>query len=223
MDTIRISLGFSSPAIRYTGFRCLHKGEGGYPNPEGMPIVRPSIYAPAIPFTAEMQIRSFQLNRHNPNFTGDKWRGVYARGTAFTNENGFHDSDPRADYVNNRDITNPPKLPKLMKAIICGGMFIRGTVIGNELICRPGIDAIDANKPIPTVEEILEKNWYFTATTGGENRVNNFPQGGGLPVLIPYFLIEPTPYPMIDNNGYTWFERWDREYLPNPLTIYNPR
>jgi hypothetical protein len=159
-----------------------------------------------------MQWLSFNLNRHNPAFTPSNWRAVYWDGRAFTNGNGFDaPGDPRADFVNDRDVNDP--LPRLMKAIICGGMFIRGEVQGLNLYCTPGVSGIDVSKPMPTVDEVLERNWYFTAVTAGDV-IHQFPQGGGLPVLIPYFLIVPVVYPL------TWFERWESGALPDPLRIY---
>lgn len=203
---------------RYVGFRCLHQQEGGYPNPDGMPVVRPSFDAPAIPFTEPMQLLAFKMNAFNPLFTGGKFRSTYNYWRAFNNGNGFQNpADPRADYVNRLSLDKP--LPKMMKAIICGGMFIRGEVVGNELVCRPGVHGIDVSKPMPTIAEVMEKNWYFVATTANQRGdgtwvVNNFPQGGGQNVLIPYFLKEPVKYPL------SWFERWDESFLPDPLSYY---
>lgn len=203
---------------RYVGWRCLHQQEGGYPNPDGMPVVRPSENASPVLFTESMQRTSYQLNAFNPFFTGNKWRSVYDYKAAFTNQNGFGDSgDPRADYINRLDLTKP--LPKLMKAIICGGMFIRGEVVGSNLVCYPGVHAIDANKPMPSVGEIMVKNWYYVATTANQRgdgtwAVNNFPQGGGQNVLIPYALREPVTYPL------SWFRRWEEDFLPDPLRYY---
>jgi hypothetical protein len=93
-------------------------------------------------------------------------------------------------------------------------MFIRGVVYGDKLVCRPGIHAVDALSPMPSIDEVMEKNWYFTATTWSGSSVNNFPQGRGLPVLIPYILRTAVEYPL------AWFERWTGEDLPEPLRIY---
>jgi hypothetical protein len=213
---------------RYTGWRFLHMKEGGYPNPAGMPIVRPSLNAPPVDMTEAVQLLSFKMNAHNPLFTGDKWRSVHNERIAFTNEDGFDGENPRRDYVNRRDLSavtdaGTPALPKLKKAIVCGGNFIRGDVVGNTLVCTPGIHGIDANKPLPSVEEILAKHWYFIATTGGPDRIFNFPQGEGMPVRMPYFLREPVAYEMTgekDGVRFVMFERWDRDTLPDPLVMY---
>jgi hypothetical protein len=206
---------------RFVGFRCLHFREGGYPNPEGMPCVRPAYNARAVTFTKELQLMSYALNFANPNLTKNKWRVVYGDGTAFCNGSGFgaRDGDVYADWVNLLNLT--AELPALQKGIICGGAFLRGVIEGDYLVCTPGVHAIDGTGAVPSVEEVLAKQWCFTATTGGWERVSHFPQGGGLPVLIPFVLREVTRYPL-RGEGYTNFVRWDADTLPNPLTFYNP-
>lgn len=201
---------------RYSGWRCLHIAEGGYASdPNGMPEVRPSVNAPPIEFTKSMQLLSWELMSSNPNITRWKWRVVFGNTTAFDNGQGyFKIGDPRADWVNNIDTTYPN--PKLMKAIICGGMFIRGDVVGDNLVCKPGVHGIDARGPMPSVADVMANNWYFAATTCRYPNVSHFPQGQGGQVLIPYFLIEPVSYPV------SWFVRWDEEFLPDPLRLYHP-
>lgn len=222
-DNVRYKPLVVAPEVIYTGWRVLHWGEGGYPNPTGMPCVRPAINAPAIPMNQKMQLLSYELNRMNLNYTKKNWRAVHGNTVAFTNGNGFgKKNDPRADFVNRLDMTKP--LPKLMKALICSGMFIRGDVVGNTLVCKPGVHGIDVNKTLPSVDDVVANNWYFTATTGGKSAVYNFPQGGGGPVLMPYFLKEPVAYPLtsVEDGGYkaTWFARWNETFLPDPLKFY---
>lgn len=214
METLGIRISLSTKAVKtHTGWRCLHMAEGGYPHSVGDPAVRPAVNAPPVDFTQALQLLSFNLNKHNPNFDGKNWRAVYWTDRAFTNEQGFDKpGDPRADYINRLDLTRP--LPKLMKAIICGGYLVKGERVGNQLIVTPGIGAIDANKPIPSVEYVLENNLYFTACTANSRGAYNFPQGEGLPVYIPYVLKEPTPYPI------EWFEWWDSPEKPDPLRFY---
>jgi hypothetical protein len=253
----------SSP--KYVGWRCLHMLEGGYPNPDHMPVVRPSLNIASVLFNSPMQWASFWINKSNMAYTGPKWRSTYNGGIAFTNNQGFDDPDagPRADYVNRRDLTSP--LPKLMKGIICGGSFYTGTVStslilgiqellsalrlaisypkelarikrrksplqalqavlqsstgSKTLTLVPGKDAADATLPMdPALLATLirEKVWYFTATTRSGDRINNFPQGEGGPVLIGYFLNKPAIYPL------SWFEPWSSDDLPDPLKLYHP-
>jgi hypothetical protein len=211
---ISITLG-TQPAKRYTGWRCLHIAEGGYmSDPDNMPCVRPSFDAPSIEFTRSMQLLSWELVRRNPNVTKHRWKVIHGDTTALTNGNGyFNDDDPRRDYVNGEDL-DAEKNPRLMKAIIFAGMFGKWDRIGNELWAIPGVHGIDARRTMPTLEEVIEKGWCYAATTGTATTVAHFPQGDGVPVLLPYFLIEPTPYPL------QWFARWDETYLPDPLTFY---
>lgn len=246
---------------RYVGWRCLHQAEGGYPNPDKMPVVRPSIQGLSVNFTSTLQLMSYEINKFNPLFTKGRWRGVWGNWTAFTNGNGFDDpNDPRADWVNLMDIRYP--LPKLMRAIICGGNFFTGkasyslsvamsvfsseiknlfvkqnqflprrksikraftaiaSTVNNVVTMTPGIDAIDVNNYPPGIQEfsklVLDKHWYFHATTRSGDRINNFPQGWGSPVFVPYCLSAPASYPL------SWFEPWNETYLPDPLKIYKP-
>lgn len=258
-----------STELRYKGWRCLHQAEGGYPNPDHMPVVRPSLNVASVVFNQPMQLVSYSINGFNPQYSGSKWRSTYNGGIAFTNGNGFDDprSGTRADYVNRKDLLSP--LPKLMKAIICGGSFYTGKAsnsltIGlteivqaakmsvgnpkalikmkksnnifqamfntflsltsvNTLTMTPGIDAIDASVNHPSTQEwistwagiIIERHWYFHATTRAGDKINNFPQGVGNPVYIAYFLNKQAQYPL------SWFERWWSNELPDPLKIYN--
>lgn len=199
----------------YDGYRCLHVSEGGLYNDPREPEVRPSVNALPVPFTKAMQLLAMDLNDFNPFYTGSKYRSTYHGGVAFCNRNGYDDprSGPRADHVNLRDLT--ADLPRLMKALICGGMFIRGAVEGRNLVCYPGVHAIDARQPIPPFHEVIEKNWYFHAVTWDGARVWNFPQGSGRPVIIPYVLRDPTPYPL------EWFARWKEDSLPDHLAVYS--
>jgi hypothetical protein len=207
---------------RYIGYRVLHLSEGGRITPSGMPCVNPSINVPSIEFDGHMQYTSYWLaSEYNPNVTKDKWREVYKDKIAFTNNQGFEMSgDPRADFVNGVNLTSD--LPKLMKAIICSGNFVTGRISGNELVMSPGFDAIDGNKPMPPVSEIMARHWYFHATTARWSaekiwKVSNFPQGQGAPVLIPYILKEEARYPL------SYFGTWNDYSLPDPLRIYSPK
>lgn len=195
----------AADTIRFVGWRNLHAPEGGFLNPRGMPNVRRAVNAPPVPFTAALQRLSFDLMTFkNPSITRDKWEGIFAGDTAFNNRHGVESSDA-----------------KLMDGIICAGMFGRFEQDGGYLVARPGVHAIDATKPLPTVAEILERGWYFVATTGtGSQGAFNFPQGNGGPVYILYALVEPVRYPMTgadEGRFYTNFARWDSTVLPDPL------
>jgi hypothetical protein len=212
--------GTPSPPKTYNGWRCLHQAEGGYPNPDHMPVVRPSLNIASVPMNRLIQLVSFKINQDNIRFTGQKWRATYNGKIAFTNRQGFDDSraGPRADFVNLKNIFDP--LPKLMNGIICGGEFYTGKAVGNKLVMTPGVDAIDSNKLYTNIDEwaqiILDNHWYFHAVTRAGDKINNFPQGEGGPVLISFFLPKPAEYPL------DWFEKWVSTELPDPLKIYHP-
>ena len=195
---------------RYIGWRCLHVGEGGYQSDNGMPEIRPAMPNPLpVRMTEDIQKMSYNLMIRNPNITKDRWRKVHGTTVAFNNGNGY---PGRRDYINRRDLDKD--YPKYMKAIICGGMFIRGTVVGNFLQCVPGVHGIYAFDPMPDTQTIIDRNWYFHAVTEYNGQISNFPQGQGLPVLMPFILREPVTYPL------SWMTRWESDQLPDPLRNY---
>jgi hypothetical protein len=204
---------------RWVGWRVKHRSEpGARQTPNGMPEVNPSINIAGIPFTREMQILSWEvMHLINPTITEGKWRAVFDDDRAYTNEQGFSNGDdPRADYINGQDLG--AELPKLMRAILAGGAFIRGAM-GSELTVTPGIGAVDCTKPLPSAQEVIDRHWYFDATTArynaaGEWCVNPFPQGSGGPVAVVYFLNQPARYVG------SWFAPWDSEVLPDPYKVY---
>jgi hypothetical protein len=211
---------------RYIGWRALHRPEEGRITPNAMPCVIPSKTIPPIPMTKEIQLLAYYLNREFPEWGGNDYRSVYNGSKAFTNNHGYDSDEPNPrDYVNGLDLyavedNGFPLLPKLMDGIVCAGNFFTGVQIGSEVEMLPGRDAIDANKPIPSLEEVMAKHWYFHATSAkfdvsGTWKVSNFPNCGiGNPVRIPYVLREPTRYAL------EYFIPWSSNELPDPLRIY---
>lgn len=233
---------------KYNGWYCLHASEGGYVNPVGLPAIRPSLDAyPPVNMTKEIQWMSYNLNEGR--ITKAKWRALYGSTVALTNGQSWYQKVCR-DYVNGLDLNaldefGNPSLPKLMKGLIFGGMFIRGEsqysltqaiknivtmtrvksfsafrksfisalTLPNVLLVTPGIGAIDAHQPIPSIATIKEKNWYMQCVTSGDRIWNIL--GSTIPLLAPYILNVPSRYPL------EWFKPWNRNYLPNPLTT-NP-
>ena len=204
--------------IRYVGHRCLLPGEpGGMINPLNMPIVRPSLpNSRPIPFTKPMQLLARDLQLHfNKTITDKQFTSTYGEYVAFTNGAGFNGKVPRANYITGTNLSYA--LPKLQKAIFCGGNFIRGHKQGTSLLAVPGIDGIDCNKSMPSLQTVLDNQWYFFATTLYKSFTSygHFPQGNGGPVAIPYFLRETVSYPA------SWFTPWNSTYvLPNPIQGY---
>lgn len=199
---------------QYVGYRVLHRAEGGYEHEIGAPAVHPSVNAPPIPFTESMQILSFNLmKRMNPNITPQQWTRVFDDNTAMTNTQGFGNSTPRRNYITGEDVNNPnAELPKLMKAIIFSGTFLRAEKIGDVLRFTPGIHAIDVSKPLPSVDTVLSNNWYTYAVSADMTSASHFIANSLTP--IPYFLKEEVTYPL------EWFVEWDEVFLPDPLRFY---
>lgn len=205
----------------YEGWRVLHKVEGGWPNtPAGMPEVMPPMYSIAIDMSSDIQMMSYELmHKLNDQITGDLWRKVHSHDRAFTNkpQNGFDGGTPHADFVNMVDLTT--SLPRYDKAQrVCGGMFLRGVVNGSVLTCHPGIHGIDANKPMPSVQTIIENNWFVYAVSTGVNNeavISHFPQGKGGPVAIPFIFSGLINFPL------EYLEPWEADTLPDPLKIYH--
>lgn len=203
----------------YIGYRVKHAVEpGARVTPNGEPEVDPSINIDSIKFTREMQLLSWEvMHKRNLTITKSQWRAVFSTHRAYTNQQGFGDDTPRADYVNGLDLNG--ELPRLMKAIIAGGAFVRGVMDSKYLTVTPGVGAVDTRKPLPTAQEVIDKHWYFVATTAkysaeGEWHVNDFPQGNGGEVAIVYFLDQPAQYTK------SWFQPWEGDALPNPYRLY---
>lgn len=203
------------PTIIYKGYRVLHHVEGGRPIPTGMPAICPPIDTFALPMTEEVQRMSYALMRHfNPTIDGQTWRALHGYFLAMTNgsQNGYDGTILHADFINNRDLReSPPRYDKCQRTF--QGSFIRGDVVGNELVCKPGIHGIDATKPLPSIQYIVAHQWYSFAVTAGET-IHNFPQGAGLPVVYPMIMDRPIRFPL------QWFESWEKPYLPDPLEFY---
>lgn len=235
---------FSSPT-RYVGWRCLHQAEGGYPNPDKMPIVRPSFDAPPVLFSSPLQWLDFKINRFNPLYTGQRWRSTNHSGIAFCNNQGFEEpGDPRVDYINRQDLDKP--LPKRMKAIVCGGNFFTGSVgynlktgiqqavsfvrqgikfslaktvvADNILTMYPGVDGIDANRPWSNIDA------WATDVLAKHWYFHATTRNGDKINNFPQGQGKPVyvAYFLYQPVSYplSWFEPWNETYLPDPLVIY---
>lgn len=201
---------------KYIGWRVLHKAEGGYDKtPKDMPEVIPPENPVALPMTEDIQKMSFELMQHfNKAITAELWTKVHRHDKAFNNFNGFEkDGEPRANFITKKNLTSPlPKYDKMGR--LCGGMFVRGIVQGDKLVFQPGIHGIDADKPMPSLQEIIDNNWYFFAVNFHENgKVSHFPQGKGEPVAIPFIFNREISFPL------SLFERWEENTLPDPTKV----
>ena len=199
----------------------LHMAEGGDEHENGAPAVHPAINASPVEFTEPMQHLSYDvMRRFGPNITPQQWTRVFADTTAVTNQQGaieiqgFGNFTPRKNYITGEDVNNPQAvLPKLMKALLFSGTLIRADLSGGILRLVPGVHAVDATRAMPSVETVIANNWYTYAVSADNQAATHFI--AGTPTAIVYFLKEPVTFP------FAWFERWDREVLPNPTQFYN--
>jgi hypothetical protein len=199
---------------RFVGHRCIHMAEGGYTHEPNAPAVHPSVNAPPIEFTEPMQRLSYEvMRRFGPNVTPTQWTRVFDNNAALTNNQGFGGTPPRRNYITGEAVNNPnSELPKLMKAILFSGTFIRGDVVGSSLRLVPGVHGVDARAPMPSVDTVIANNWYTFAVSADMQAASHFI--AGTPTAVVYFLREAVTFPK------EWFERWERDVLPNPTTFY---
>lgn len=203
---------------KYSGWRVKHKIENGYQKtPPNEPEVIPPTNPISLAMTSVIQRMSYDLMRHfNPAITENLWTKVHRFDKAFNNGNGFEDpTDPRVNFVTGDNLTySYPKYDKAQR--LCGGQFVRGNVVGNELHCIAGVHGIDGSKPMPSVSAIVENNWYLFAVSVNENftQISNFPQGLGGVVAIPFIFTGTIKFPL------SYFTKWESDSLPDHLKIY---
>lgn len=230
-----VTINIIKPVLyKYIGYRVLHKDEGGWPNtPLGMPEVMPPNNAIAVYMTEAIQLMSYNLMfAMNKLITAQLWTRVHDGDRAFTNGHGFDmytenpdgtkTSDPRANYVLKKDLT--AELPAYDKCQrVCGGSFIRGVeTLRNGvpvLRCVAGVHGIDADKPIlsdpESIQKIIDNSWFIYAVSmDTPTSISHFPQGQGGPVAIPFLIRNAIEFPL------QHFEKWEANALPDPLKIY---
>lgn len=151
----------------------------------GAPEVFPMMDKHFTKFTRAWQLFSYELMALPPK----KWRSVFHWQRALANNNGFESpTDPRADYVNNMDLSSPdPKFASLL----FGGNVVTGRVEAADL----WVKTLDGRAPPPSVAWVKEENpWLMQVCTNvqyGTGKVFNFPQGDGLPVIVPILASKP--------------------------------
>ena len=133
---------------------------------------------------------------------GSAFRGVFGDTKAFANNTGFQGAEPKADYVNNKDLG--ALLPAYDKIRTCGTNSHTGVEVGNML----QVDTFDPNNlPKNYGIEILQDSRVFWATIqyrGGV--VNQFPN---LTYGVPLALVSryPVHYPLENVQKYTGAKR----------------
>jgi hypothetical protein len=227
--TLSVSVQFPAPEpppTLYKGWRGLYRIEGGNDHEWNQPAVIPTQYngrkdSFGVPFTKEMQFLSWDLTQKtNALMTSMDWTHPFKGDVMLCNNNGWdskNTSDQRRDYVNNRYASWPD--PKLMDGLVNAGCLIHMEENDGHLWGIPGISGIDVNKPLPTVDEVIRRGWYFRVTVNqvaqDRGQPYDFPNGHGQGVYVPYFLIKETPYDL------NHFERWEADSPPDPLRVYN--
>jgi len=207
-----------NPPKKYIGWRVKHKIEGGnQATPAGMPEVTPPTNSFMLDMTKAIQDMSYALMLYfNTSITANLWTKVHRYDKAFNNGNGFEkDGDPRWNYITGANAG--AELPRYDKAQrLCGGQFIRGVVVGNELHCTAGVHGIDGSKPIPSVSTIVENNWHLFAVSVNSDftQISDFPQGQGGVVAIPFIFTGVIKFPL------SYFAKWESDVLPDHLKIY---
>lgn len=217
----------ASAPLRYIGWRGLYRIEGGNDHAWNMPAVIPSqyngqksAYAPPIRFTQALQSLSWEFTKFtNKLMTSVDWAYSFRGDVMLTNGNGWDSKvepdDQRHDYVNNRYTSYED--PSLMDGLYCAGNFMpHMDEYDGHLWAVPGKSGVDVTKPLPTVKQIWDNNWYMRLTVNQRLSNSNpfdFPNGYGGGVFVPYFLKRAVPFTK------THFEKWDSDRLPDPLKI----
>lgn len=219
------------PPKMFVGWRGLHVAEGGRaPSPLGNPgVIPPFDPTVRLRMTKDIQLMSYDLMAYfHPAVRADKnkWRIMHGYNVAMNNGTGFDEpGDPRADFVNGRDLFSSwPEYDKMQRTF-CGS-FITGRLEGNVIWCQPGVDAIDARgfsyvpgtpEAAAMLQNIIEKRWYSYAvaeTLTGTFKVRG--QWGDGFAVFPFILDRPVSFLA------RFFVAWNELFPPDPLKIYTP-
>jgi len=211
----------------YRGWRGLHPSEPGANDvPPNMPSVIPPIDSLACPMPEHIQWMSWELMKFFfPNITPQKWHNLHGCGVAMNNQGHGYIQEkhqcgaPHPDYINGTDL-DAPNLPNYDKeGRQMSGNFITGTLSSGIITCIPGVDCIDGNLSVmPSTQKIVENNWFVYAINNTATPTH-FSQGyyNGVQYPIVYPFIAKRPVKFLGR----YFQKWDREYLPDPCKIYS--
>lgn len=156
---------------------------------KGAPEIFPLIDKHFTFFTKGWQEFSFELM----GLPSRRWRAVFTWQRVLTNENGFDKpGDPRADWINKLNLESPnPKYASLL----FGGNVVTGRVDGDWL----WVETLDGLNAPPSVAWVRERPWLIQVCTNVQydtGKVFNFPQGDGLPVIVPILASKPARFPL---------------------------
>ena len=88
-----------------------------------------------------------------------------------------------------------------------------GTLSGKLITCIPGVDAIDATKPMPSLATIVSKRWYSVAINVGDPPFHVRPNWGGF-IPFPFIMAKPMTFEL------QFFAPWNETYDPDPIKSY---
>lgn len=161
---------------------------------ENLPEVFPFEPSHYTVFSKHYQLLEKSLNE---TMSKTRWRNMHLGGnagndaTALNNRQGFEMSgDPRADWVNLRNLTSPP--PK-QEALVFGGAIMKKKAIVGEYFYP---EYIDGNQPAPTLEWLKKRPWLYFDCLSVDGTANGivlrrFPQGNGARVYSLLLASKP--------------------------------
>lgn len=211
------------PTGRITGWRFLHRAEGGRYVPDGMPEIRNATNDVVTEMTKAVQELAWDVMiALNPDLAIRQYQKLHWWDRAMNNgmTHGYNsDGEQHTDWVttplqNNTGLTNP----NYDKTRGYGGQLIQGYDEGDYIRCVPGVHMIDPRN-LPTLEKVLENRWYSLAVNAFENgTVGNWEQGNinesygviGFLWISDRDVIFPK----------SWFQKWDEDFYPDHLTMY---
>lgn len=215
----------------YDGWRFIHPAEGGNDVDPGMPSVIAPVDTYKVDMTEAIQKMSYALMLYfDPFMDGNTWHNLHGCAVAMNNQNkGFIQSqyncgELHPDYINGTNLKAPTPLAYDKAGRQMSGNFVTGSVqwradVGDVVRCMPGVDCIDANASMPTVREIVDRNWYVVAINNTKPP-SHFAQGyhEGVQYWIAYPFISAKPVDFLSR----YLQRWQGSALPDPVKVYNP-
>ncbi len=96
----------------------------------------------------------------NPELSDEKWATLVTDELMLTNGTGFGGKNPRADYVNRRNLDAKPAAFDQVRFM--GGAKFKGVEQGSNVL----IETIRVDKPLPTAQELMGKDWLWYWGTG---------------------------------------------------------
>jgi len=205
------------PPQRVTGWRFLHCAEG---SPRQNPLNMPEIRNASNDFIVTEMTRGVQLlawgvmTEMNSLLNKNKYQDLHSYNRAMNNgpQNGYLGGQDHADWINATNLT--ASNPRYDKTRGYGGQMIQGYDEGKYIRVVPGIHCIDP-KNLPTVQEVIDNNWYSLAVNvNPNNTVSDFAQGQGGVIAYLWISKSDALFPR------TWFQWWDSTERPDYKGMY---